>query len=173
MPCRTQLSALVKVSTEKTKLAPQALLRGVAQVSNTVVVLMLVILVMQLFLALVMAVPGITLRGSGLESQGGDSCTSTSANQQLLDLNLALPFQEKLSDPRITSMLKQKETYIDRELDNLLQDKEIYPKFAVMLKENGLDPMILSLLQRSSLDADREHHDSNPPVTDSNDVEDV
>ncbi|PHT28958.1 hypothetical protein CQW23_31409 [Capsicum baccatum] len=43
----------------------------------------------------------------------------------------------------------------------------------VMLKENGLDPMILSLLQRSSLDADREHRNSNPPVTDSNDVEDV
>ncbi|PHT69474.1 hypothetical protein T459_28961 [Capsicum annuum] len=42
-----------------------------------------------------------------------------------------------------------------------------------MLKENGLDPMILALLQRSSLDADREHHDSNPPVTDSSDVEDV
>ncbi|PHT61650.1 hypothetical protein T459_34500 [Capsicum annuum] len=42
-----------------------------------------------------------------------------------------------------------------------------------MLKENGLDPMILALLQRSSLDADREHRDSNPPVTDSNDVEDV
>ncbi|PHT61826.1 hypothetical protein T459_34302 [Capsicum annuum] len=42
-----------------------------------------------------------------------------------------------------------------------------------MLKENGLDPMILALLQRSSLDADREYRDSNPPVTDSNDVEDV
>ncbi|PHT32850.1 hypothetical protein CQW23_29187 [Capsicum baccatum] len=42
----------------------------------------------------------------GLESQGGDSSTSTSANQQILDLNLAPAFQEKLSDPRITSMLK-------------------------------------------------------------------
>ncbi|PHU21168.1 hypothetical protein BC332_06275 [Capsicum chinense] len=42
-----------------------------------------------------------------------------------------------------------------------------------MLKENGLDPMILALLQSSSLDADLEHHDSNLPVTDSNDVEDV
>ncbi|KAF3612807.1 hypothetical protein FXO37_36649 [Capsicum annuum] len=42
-----------------------------------------------------------------------------------------------------------------------------------MLKENGLDPMILALLQRSSLDTDREHRDSNPPVTDSNDVEDA
>ncbi|PHT96997.1 hypothetical protein BC332_34074 [Capsicum chinense] len=43
----------------------------------------------------------------------------------------------------------------------------------VMLKENGLDPMILALLQRSILDANREHRDSNPTVTDSNDVEDV
>ncbi|PHU19208.1 hypothetical protein BC332_10359 [Capsicum chinense] len=42
-----------------------------------------------------------------------------------------------------------------------------------MLKENGLDPMILALLQRSSLDADREHRDSNPPVTDSTGVDDV
>ncbi|KAF3647743.1 hypothetical protein T459_28821 [Capsicum annuum] len=31
---------------------------------------------------------------SGLESQGGDSSTSTSANQHILDLNLALAFQE-------------------------------------------------------------------------------
>ncbi|PHT96888.1 Calpain-type cysteine protease DEK1 [Capsicum chinense] len=51
---------------------------------------------------------------SGLESQGGDSSTSTSANQQILDLNLS-----------------------------------------------------------SSLDADQEHRDSNPPITDSNDVENV
>ncbi|PHT61836.1 hypothetical protein T459_34312 [Capsicum annuum] len=110
---------------------------------------------------------------SGLESQGGDSSTSTSANQQILGLNLAVAFQEKLSDPRITSMLKRKGRHTDRELANLLQDKGLDPNFAVMLKENGLDPMILALLQRSSLDADREHRDSNPPVTDSNDVEDV
>ncbi|PHU01676.1 Calpain-type cysteine protease DEK1 [Capsicum chinense] len=110
---------------------------------------------------------------SGLESQGGDSSTSTSANQQILDLNLALAFQEKLSDPRITSMLKRKGRHTDRELANLLQDKGLDPNFAVMLKENGLDPMILALLQRSSLEADREHRENNPPVTDSNDVEDV
>ncbi|PHT74954.1 hypothetical protein T459_22231 [Capsicum annuum] len=110
---------------------------------------------------------------SGLKSQGGDSSKSTSANQQILDLNLALAFQEKLSDPRITSILKQKGRHTDRELANLLQDKGLDPNFAVMLKENGLDPKILALLQRSSLDADREHRDSNPPVTNSNNVEDV
>ncbi|PHU09961.1 hypothetical protein BC332_21821 [Capsicum chinense] len=70
-------------------------------------------------------------------------------------------------------MLKQKGRRTDRELANLLQDKGLDPNFTVMLKENGLDPMILALLQRSSLDADREHRDSNPPITDSNDVEDV
>ncbi|PHT25631.1 hypothetical protein CQW23_34743 [Capsicum baccatum] len=102
---------------------------------------------------------------SGLESQGGDSSTSTFANQQILDLNLALAFQKKLSDPRITSMLKWKGRHTDRELDNLLQDKGLDPNFVVMLKENGLDPMILALLQRSSLDADREHCESNPPVS--------
>ncbi|PHT97012.1 hypothetical protein BC332_34061 [Capsicum chinense] len=110
---------------------------------------------------------------SGLEIQGDDSSTSTSANQQILDLNLALAFQEKLSDPRITSMLKRKRRHTDRELANLLQDKGLDPNFAVMLKENGLDPMILALLQRSILDADREHRDSNPTIPDSNDIEDV
>ncbi|KAF3622198.1 hypothetical protein FXO37_32441 [Capsicum annuum] len=110
---------------------------------------------------------------SGLERKGGDSSTSTSANQQILDLNLALAFQENLSDPRITSMLKRKGRHTDCELANLLQDKGLDPNFAVMLKENRLDLMILALLQRSSLDADREHHDSNHPVTDSNNVENV
>ncbi|KAF3624604.1 hypothetical protein FXO38_30166 [Capsicum annuum] len=108
---------------------------------------------------------------SGLKSQGGDSSTSASANQQIL--NFALAFQENLSDPRITSMLKRKRRHTDRELANSLQDKGLDPNFAVMLKENGLDPMILALLQRSSLDVDREHRDSNPPITDSNDIEDV
>ncbi|PHT39673.1 hypothetical protein CQW23_18527 [Capsicum baccatum] len=46
---------------------------------------------------------------SSLESHGGDFSTSTSANQQILDLNLALAFQEKLSDPQITSMLNDAE----------------------------------------------------------------
>ncbi|KAF3658384.1 putative serine/arginine-rich splicing factor RS2Z33-like isoform X1 [Capsicum annuum] len=82
----------------------------------------------------------------GLESQGGDSSTSTSSNQQILDLNLALAFQKKLSDPRITSMLKRKGRHTDLELANLLQDEGLDPNFAVVLKENGLDPMILALL---------------------------
>ncbi|PHT69468.1 hypothetical protein T459_28955 [Capsicum annuum] len=80
---------------------------------------------------------------------------------------------ENLSDPRITSMLKRKERHTDCELANLLQDEGLDPNFSVMLKKNGLNPMILALLQRSSLDADREHCDSNPPITGSNDVEDV
>nr|POE58437.1 calpain-type cysteine protease dek1 [Quercus suber] len=44
---------------------------------------------------------------SGLESQGCESSASTSANQQALDY-LALAFQERLNDPRITSMLKRR-----------------------------------------------------------------
>ncbi|KAF3647274.1 hypothetical protein FXO38_18744 [Capsicum annuum] len=70
-------------------------------------------------------------------------------------------------------MLKWKERHTDHELANLLQDKGLDPNFVAMLKENGLGPIILALLQRSSLDADREHRGSNPPVTDSNDVEDA
>ena len=83
---------------------------------------------------------------SGLESQGCESSDSTAANQQALDLNLALAFQEKLNDPRITSLLKRRARAGDIELTNLLQDKGLDPNFAVMLKENGLDPTILALL---------------------------
>ncbi|KAK6235751.1 hypothetical protein SCA6_011088 [Theobroma cacao] len=97
---------------------------------------------------------------SGLDSQGCESSTSTSANQQMLDMNLALAFQERLSDPRITSMLKRRARHGDRELTSLLQDKGLDPNFAMMLKEKSLDPTILALLQRSSLDADRDHRDN-------------
>ncbi|KAG1342741.1 Calpain-type cysteine protease ADL1 [Cocos nucifera] len=108
--------------------------------------------------------------GSGLESQGCESSRSgaTSTNQQALDLNLALVFQDRLNDPRITSMLKKKVGQGDHELISLLQDKGLDPNFAFMLKEKGLDPRILALLQRSSLDADRDHQEATDvAVTDS------
>lgn len=109
---------------------------------------------------------------SGLESQGYESSASTSANQQLLDLNLALVFQEKLNDPMVTSMLKKRARQGDRELTSLLQDKGLDPNFAMMLKEKSLDPTILALLQRSSLDADRDHRDNTDiTIIDSNSVD--
>ncbi|KAH1115482.1 hypothetical protein J1N35_008860 [Gossypium stocksii] len=109
---------------------------------------------------------------SGHDSQGCESSTSTSANQQMLDLNLALALQERLSDPRITSMLKRRARQGDRELTSLLQDKGLDPNFAMMLKEKSLDPTILALLQRSSLDADRDHRDNTDvTVVDSNSVD--
>ncbi|XP_071726468.1 calpain-type cysteine protease DEK1 [Rutidosis leptorrhynchoides] len=109
---------------------------------------------------------------SGIESQGCESNDSTLANQQVMEMNLALAFQEKFNnDPRITSLLKKRARAGDIELTNLLQDKGLDPNFAVMLKENGLDPTILALLQRSSLDADRDHRDNTETmITDSNDV---
>lgn len=112
---------------------------------------------------------------SGLESQGCESNESTSVNQQALDLNLALMFQEKLmSDPRITSILKKRALQGDHDLTALLQDKGLDPNFAMMLKENGLDPKILALLQRSSLDADREHCDNtNIAVTESSSSDNI
>lgn len=111
---------------------------------------------------------------SGLDSQGCESSTSTSANQQTLDLNLALALQERLSDPRITSMLKRSSRQGDRELANLLQNKGLDPNFAMMLKEKSLDPTILALLQRSSLDADREHRDNTDiTIIDSNSVDNM
>lgn len=102
---------------------------------------------------------------SGLESQGCESSRSftTSTNQQVLE-NLAMVFQDRLNDPRITSMLKRKGGQGDLELATLLQDKGLDPNFAVLLKEKGLDPRILALLQRSSLDADRDHQEA-PDVT--------
>ena len=111
---------------------------------------------------------------SGLDSQCCESSASNSANQQLLDLNLALAFQERLNDPRITSMLKKRAREGDRELATLLQDKGLDPNFAMMLKEKNLDPTILALLQRSSLDADRDHRDNNDiAIVDSNSVDNV
>ncbi|KAH0895228.1 LOW QUALITY PROTEIN: hypothetical protein HID58_057657, partial [Brassica napus] len=80
---------------------------------------------------------------SGLESQGYESSTSNSANQQILDLNLALAFQEQLNGPRIASMLKKKAKEGDLELTNLLQNKGLDPDFA-----------------RGSLDADRDHRNN-------------
>jgi len=109
---------------------------------------------------------------SGLDSQGYESSTSNSANQQLLDMNLALAFQDQLNNPRIASILKKKAKEGDLELTNLLQDKGLDPNFAVMLKEKNLDPTILALLQRSSLDADRDHRDNTDiTIIDSNSVD--
>lgn len=109
---------------------------------------------------------------SGLESQGCESSASNSASQQAIDLNLALAFQERLNDPRITSMLKRRARQGDLELTSLLQDKGLDPNFAVMLKEKSLDPTILALLQRSSLDADRDHRDNTDiTIIDSNSVD--
>ncbi|ONL97113.1 Calpain-type cysteine protease DEK1 [Zea mays] len=98
---------------------------------------------------------------SGLESHGCEPSGSatTSGNQQLLDLNLAAIFQDRLNDPRISSMLKKNGGLGDVELANLLQDKGLDPNFSYMLKDKVMDPRILALLQRSSLDADREHQD--------------
>ncbi|CAN0887743.1 Calpain-type cysteine protease DEK1 [Linum grandiflorum] len=101
---------------------------------------------------------------SGLDGQGCESSSSTQTNQQLLDLNLALSLQERLKDPRITSLLKKRAMQGDKELSCLLQNKGLDPNFAVMLKEKNLDPTILALLQRSSLDADRDH-DGNTDIT--------
>ncbi|KAG2675265.1 hypothetical protein I3843_13G154700 [Carya illinoinensis] len=109
---------------------------------------------------------------SGLESQGCESSASNSANQQMLDLNLSLAFQERLNDPRITSLLKKRARQGDLELTSLLQDKGLDPNFAMMLKEKSLDPTILALLQRSSLDADRDHRDNTDiTIIDSNSVD--
>ncbi|GAB2286981.1 Calpain-type cysteine protease dek1 [Dionaea muscipula] len=108
----------------------------------------------------------------GFESQGYESSTSTSATQQLPDLNLAIAYQDKLNDPRITALLKKRGKLGDRELTHLLENKGLDPNFIMMLKEKSLDPTILALLQRSSLDADRDHRDNTDiTIVDSNSVD--
>ncbi|KAL0906783.1 hypothetical protein M5K25_025304 [Dendrobium thyrsiflorum] len=112
---------------------------------------------------------------SGLESQSCESngsCTNLT-NQHALDFNLALVLQDRLNDPRVTSMLKRKGVLGDHELTDLLQDKGLDPHFAVLLKEKGLDPRILSLLQRSSLDAERDHHGTADDIAEVSDRADV
>ncbi|PHT28952.1 Calpain-type cysteine protease DEK1 [Capsicum baccatum] len=184
MPCRAQLSSSEKVSAEKTKIAPQALLRGVAQVSNADAG--------HLGNATVpctgdgstwnsieeinsdksidrgrpsLALRSISCRSGVQEPEVGSSYVDRSSEHNsslVVCSSSALEAKaENGLDPMILSLLQRSSLDADREHRNM------------MLKENGLDPMILSLLQRSSLDADREHHNSNPPVTDSNDVEDV
>ncbi|XP_074565064.1 calpain-type cysteine protease ADL1-like [Curcuma longa] len=104
----------------------------------------------------------IACSSSGLESQGCGSSGSgaPSGNHSGLDVNIALLLQDRLNDPRVTSILKRKIGLSDHELASLLQDKGLDPNFTFMLKERGLDPRLLSLLQRSSLDAGREHQDA-------------
>lgn len=81
-----------------------------------------------------------------------------------------LSFPEKWIDPRIVSMLKRRARQGDQEIINLLQNKGLDPNFAMMLKERP-DPRILALLQRSSLDADRDHRDNTDvTIVDSNSV---
>ncbi|BFI07497.1 calpain-type cysteine protease DEK1 [Marchantia polymorpha subsp. ruderalis] len=88
-----------------------------------------------------------------------ESFTSFGGMEQLD--HLAIMFQERLNDPRITSMLRHGvRRGGEQDLTTLLEDKGLDPNFAVMLKEKGLDPTLLALLQRSSLDADRDHRDN-------------
>lgn len=70
--------------------------------------------------------------------QNSDDSTS---NQQTLDLNLTLTFQEKFNDPRITSLLKKRAREGDIELTNLLQDKGLDPNFEIKMQINILPPV--------------------------------
>ncbi|KAK8943955.1 hypothetical protein KSP40_PGU018953 [Platanthera guangdongensis] len=119
--------------------------------------------------------PFVVCSSSGLETQSyesNNSCTNL-PNQNALDFNLALVLQNRLNDPRVTSMLKRKGVLGDHELADLLQDKGLDPHFAVLLKEKGLDPRILSLLQRSSLDAERDHQGTAEDIAEVSDRADI
>ncbi|KAI5665946.1 hypothetical protein M9H77_15799 [Catharanthus roseus] len=107
---------------------------------------------------------------SGVESQGCESSASTSVNHQQGVELMDISFPEKWVDPRVVSILKRRARQGDQEIINLLQNKGLDPNFAMMLKER-LDPRILALLQRSSLDADRDHRDNtDATIVDSNSV---
>lgn len=107
--------------------------------------------------------PLIACSSGGLESQDFESTVSTSIPLNL-DLNFSLDLQERLKDPRVTSMIKRKVAQGQHELAGLLQDKGLDANFAMMLEDKSLDPTILALLQRSSLDADRDRQDNNEEI---------
>ncbi|PHT28957.1 Calpain-type cysteine protease DEK1 [Capsicum baccatum] len=142
MPCRAQLSASEKVSAEKTKIAPQAFLRGVAQVSNA---------------------DGGHL-GNATVPCTGDGSTWNSIEEINSDKSIhrgrpslalrSISSRSGVQEPEVGS------SYIDRSLE--------HNSSLVVCSSSALEANA-----RSSLDADREHRNSNPPVTDSNDVEDV
>eukprot|EP00250_Pteridium_aquilinum_P020316 c24782_g3_i2 orf=517-6945(-) len=53
----------------------------------------------------------------------------------------------------------------EQELTMLFQDKGLDPNFAMMYEETGIHPPLLALLQRTSLDADRDHRDNTEEAT--------
>ncbi|PHT28953.1 Calpain-type cysteine protease DEK1 [Capsicum baccatum] len=142
MPCRAQLSASEKVSAEKTKITPQALLRGVAQVSNA----------------------DAGHLGNATVPCTGDGSTWNSIEEINSDKSIdrgrpslalrSISCRSGVQEPEVGS------SYVDRSLE--------HNGSLVVCSSSALEAKA-----RSSLDADREHHNSNPPVTDSNDVEDV
>lgn len=92
-----------------------------------------------------------------------------SSDQQTLDHNLVLMFQEKLNHPGLTSLLAQRNIDLKRkgaeqDLTAVLQDRGLDPNFAMMVADKEFDPQIFALLQRSSLDADRDHKDNSKKV---------
>ncbi|PHT28955.1 hypothetical protein CQW23_31406 [Capsicum baccatum] len=170
MPCRAQLSASEKVSAEKTKITSQALLRGVAQVSNADAG--------HLGNATVLCT-GDGSTWNSIEEINSDK--SIDSGRPSLALR-SISCRSGVQDPEVGS------SYVDRSLEHnsslvVCSSSDLEAKAVILIKGliiicsdaegEWLEPMILSLLQRSSWDADREHHNSNPPVTDSNDVEDV
>ncbi|KAH6559054.1 hypothetical protein KP509_1Z029900 [Ceratopteris richardii] len=63
------------------------------------------------------------------------------------------------SESVLSAVQRQKIHEGEQELTLLFQDKGLDPNFAMMYEETGIHPPLLALLQRTSLDADRDNRD--------------
>ncbi|MCO5606609.1 hypothetical protein L7F22_060797 [Adiantum nelumboides] len=87
------------------------------------------------------------------------SC-GTPAEPHVLEANLLHKSESVLST---VQRLKMNEG--EQELTLLFQDKGLDPNFAMMYEETGIHPPLLALLQRTSLDADRDNRDNTEDAT--------
>lgn len=91
------------------------------------------------------------------ESQTCDSSASCGTPVEPPSMEGNIMLANELSMP---TMRRHRIRQGEQELTMLFQDKGLDPNFAMMYEETGIHPPLLALLQRASLDADRDHRDN-------------
>lgn len=100
--------------------------------------------------------------GHGWDIHNCDSSAScgTPVEPHVLDGNLVYR-----SDSVLSTVQRHRIKQGEQELTMLFQDKGLDPNFAMMYEETGIHPPLLALLQRTSLDADRDNRDNTEEET--------
>lgn len=109
--------------------------------------------------------------GHGWDIHNCDSSAScgTPVEPHVLDGNLVYR-----SDSVLSTVQRHRIKQGEQELTMLFQDKGLDPNFAMMYEETGIHPPLLALLQRTSLDADRDNRDNTEEeIVQTSDVETV